>query len=359
MANNPKKNAIIVAASVLLMTTLCNFIVILGSKYEESHNLNLRSFIFSSLLSLIFSFAIYKFVLRLLAVNTKKLSIKSKRISMMREFNDNIQYLIAILSKSSVIINDMAESISQKSLESGKKSEKAKKDIMGSASKIKAISLVCDQLVETAVTLHSEIHQSKESAMTVNKFILESNNSSEMLIKSTSDISNVLSVINKVTKQIDMLSLNATIEAARVGEAGKGFAVVADEIKNLARDTSEATQMISSYIYEMNSSSDAIIKMIKNINEITAGVHYRTNNATDAIDTQKELINSIADNINFVADSAVILESSVDVVNKISHETENNVQILFSAVHELSEQNQALNLRVQRFLKQLDEEENV
>ena len=60
--------------------------------------------------------------------------------------------------------------------------------------------------------------------------------------ESSAEIGNVIKVINSIAEQTNLLALNATIEAARAGEAGKGFAVVANEVKELAKQTSEATE---------------------------------------------------------------------------------------------------------------------
>ncbi|WP_368856721.1 methyl-accepting chemotaxis protein, partial [Acinetobacter baumannii] len=62
---------------------------------------------------------------------------------------------------------------------------------------------------------------------------------------SSAQIGSVIQSIGQIAGQTNQLALNATIESARAGEAGKGFAVVAGEVKDLARETSTATEDIS------------------------------------------------------------------------------------------------------------------
>ena len=71
-------------------------------------------------------------------------------------------------------------------------------------------------------------------------------------------IGDVIRIISSIADQTNLLALNATIEAARAGEVGKGFAVVAGEVKELARETAEATKRVSEQIAALQASAESV-----------------------------------------------------------------------------------------------------
>ncbi|NGZ29588.1 MAG: HAMP domain-containing protein, partial [Magnetococcales bacterium] len=85
------------------------------------------------------------------------------------------------------------------------------------------------------------------------------------LSASAGEIDKVVEVINSIAEQTNMLALNAAIEAAGAGDAGKGFAVVANEVKELARQTTEATRMIDERIGEMRSNATSALSSAREI----------------------------------------------------------------------------------------------
>ncbi len=125
------------------------------------------------------------------------------------------------------------------------------------------------------------------------------------------EISQVTETITDISSQTDLLALNATIEAARAGESGKGFAVVANEIKELAKQTSNATVDIKARIAGVQQLSTSAITDIAKITGVIGDVGELVNQITFAIEEQAQVMKSIAGNIS--QSTAGVMEASAKV----------------------------------------------
>jgi len=115
--------------------------------------------------------------------------------------------------------------------------------------------------------------------------------------RAAQEIGHVTETITSISAQTNLLALNATIEAARAGAAGKGFAVVANEIKELAQQTTAATEDIKSRISAIQSSTGSAMGDIETITEVIAQVSEFITTIAVAIEEQTAVTRDVAANI--------------------------------------------------------------
>lgn len=129
--------------------------------------------------------------------------------------------------------------------------------------------------------------------------------------QSATDIGRVTEVITDISEQTNLLALNATIEAARAGEAGKGFAVVANEIKELARQTADATREIREKISSIQKSTDETVSDIDQIREVIEEVSETVTVIVTAVDDQLETTGEIAENVGSASRGIQVVNQSI------------------------------------------------
>jgi methyl-accepting chemotaxis protein len=118
---------------------------------------------------------------------------------------------------------------------------------------------------------------------------------------SSTQIGEIIGLIEDVADQTNLLALNAAIEAARAGEAGRGFAVVADEVKNLSSKTSSSTQQIGTIIKTIQGDIREAMKSIEDAKGRVEHGIINSNRASGQISTILTFASESADMINSIA----------------------------------------------------------
>jgi methyl-accepting chemotaxis protein len=139
-------------------------------------------------------------------------------------------------------------------------------------------------------------HDAAKVATTAVKVTEATHLTMEKLGASSSEIGNVIKVITSIAEQTNLLSLNATIEAARAGDAGRGFAVVANEVKELARETSKATEEISEKIAAIQADARGAMDAIREISKIIAQINDIQNTIATSVEEQTVTTSEIGRN---------------------------------------------------------------
>lgn len=148
------------------------------------------------------------------------------------------------------------------------------------------------------------------------------NEKMDILVKASRQIGKIVGVIKDIADQTNMLALNATIEAAGAGDAGRGFAVVAGEVKELARQSADATDEIAGQIEQIQGSTDDAVEAISQINRIINDIADINNTISLSVDEQTktsgQIAKSVAENAEMVKNVANDAEESSALVEDIS-----------------------------------------
>ena len=232
------------------------------------------------------------------------------------------------ISTITVTIDDMADSIQNVACSANSASEHA--SIAKSISHNSTAKV--DQLIKVTEELSENLLLTGESVKRMDGLC--------------QNISKVITIINSIAEQTNLLALNAAIEAARAGEAGRGFAVVADEVRSLSQRTSSSIDEIQRNIGHLQSGSSTTVGLMKEsehqvkksvehaqeyaqsflaISESVNDIALSNSTMADSSEEQKEVaqfisrkIKQINDASNSLADAALLTMSDGDDISEVS-----------------------------------------
>ena len=191
----------------------------------------------------------------------------------------------------------------------------------------------------------------------VNSATSASNKVNELSLASA-EIEKVIDMIVEISEQTKNLALNATIEAARAGEAGKGFAVVANEVKELAKQTSDATVEIRGCINKMTQCSDDTVGEISQINGVINEVRDIVNTISAAIEEQSITVQDNSKNTAQAAEGMLEVTKNVTQANSEVSDIANTIKSVAETISEISQKCHATNSESENVLSSIQSIEN-
>ena len=165
--------------------------------------------------------------------------------------------------------------------------------------------------------------------------------------QSAQEIGKVIEVIVEIAEQTKLLALNATIEAASAGEAGKGFAVVAGEVKELARQTNDATAEIRNRIESIQQSMGGTVDQIGQIQQVMQTVNELVTHIAAAVEEQTATTRSMAQGVGQAAAGVQGVTTSVGQAASASQSIAAEIAAVNAASHDVNQAAAAVNAQAE------------
>jgi len=213
-----------------------------------------------------------------------------------------------------------------------------------------AAAAASDEFSVSIDEISRQAASSAELARTATRCAQDADGTIAALAKSADHVGEIVALIQTIAGRTNLLALNASIEAARGGEAGRGFAVVASEVKDLAMQTSRATQQVAGQIREMQDTTGASVSALKTIADQINQLETSAVSIATAVDQQSVAGQDLARSIDLAARSTEQVKGHIEEVSELSHSTGGAASDVLSSATHLEEQAAILRQQVDAFI---------
>ena len=283
---------------------------------------------------------------------------------------DQLRQLVSTINQTAVQVSSAAQETQSTAMHLAEASEHQAQEIAGASAAVNEMAVSIDQVsanaAESAVVADRSVaiahkgadvvQRSIEGMDTIREQIQETSKRIKRLGESSQEIGDIVSLINDIADQTNILALNAAIQASMAGEAGRGFAVVADEVQRLAERSAAATKQIEQLVKTIQSdTNEAVISMEQTTSEVVRGARLAQDAgvALEEIQTVSrnlaDLIQNISNAARQQAASAGHISNTMNVIQEITTQTTAGTIATARSIGNLAEMAAELRLSVAGF----------
>ncbi|MFT7386896.1 MAG: methyl-accepting chemotaxis protein [Candidatus Endobugula sp.] len=277
---------------------------------------------------------------------------------------DQLRQLVSRINTTAVQVSSAAQDSQQTAFHLAEASDHQAQEIAGASAAINEMAVTIDQVsanaAESAIVASRSVsiaHNGSKMVQntihgmdTIREQIQDTSKRIKRLGESTQEIGDIVSLINDIADQTNILALNAAIQASMAGDAGRGFAVVADEVQRLAERSACATKQIGSLVKTIQTDTNEAVKsMEQTTTEVVSGARLAQDAGVALEEIEgvsanlAELIQNISNAARQQASSAGHISNTMNVIQEITSQTSAGTGATAHAIGDLADM--ALELR--------------
>lgn len=273
--------------------------------------------------------------------------------SLIAEFRSQSSGMLENVSHAMEEMKETAASMMSTASEAAGEVNSAATGTTQASGNVQLVAAATEELSSSISEIGGRVEETSRVIETATTQTHESTEKMEKLSSGSARIGEVIVLIQAIAEQTNLLALNATIEAARAGEAGKGFAVVAAEVKELATQTSKATEEISTQIADIQAATEEAVSAIEKISSIMVKANENTASIAAAVQQQDAATGEISRSAAEASAGTLAASDNMANVSGAVETTSNSASAVDQAALDASAKLAELNRSVATFLEEV------
>lgn len=287
----------------------------------------------------------------------ERLEAEAKKAALLdevaRQFERTVGEVVGGVAAASSQLHTTATRMAQSAEEASRRTGEVATSMEEANAGATAAAAASDEFALSISEISRQAASSSELARLATEATGEADETISALAASAEEVGQIVELIQTIAQRTNLLALNASIEAARGGEAGRGFAVVASEVKELAMQTSRATEKVADQIRAMQSTTGASVKALRSIAGQVQELESTAVSIATAVDQQSVAGRDLAQSIDLAARGTEKVAGHIEDVRQLSLHTGAAASQVLSSANELEAQAAHLSAQVRGFLSRV------